>query len=65
MAETITAYCLSLKETVEVEGPYLTQASNGRYMLKGLAKGTDKKVSKFLSNAETEELKARLEVRPA
>lgn len=63
MAQPITAYCLSLKETVEVDDPHLGVTKNGRYMLKGTAKGTDKKVSKFLGNAEAEELRKTLEVR--
>ena len=63
MAKPIMAYCLSLKETVEVEDPHLALAKNGRYMLKGFAKGTDKKISKFLSNEETEEHRKVLEVR--
>lgn len=57
MAEAITAYCLSLKQKVEVEQPRLEQTKNGRYMLKGIAKGTDKKVSKFVSSDEYERLR--------
>ena len=40
MSEKLMAYCLKLRENVEVENPRVEQAKNGVYFLRGNAKGS-------------------------
>lgn len=61
MSEKLTAYCLKLRENVEVENPRVEQAKNGVYFLKGNAKGNpDLKVSKILSKDDASRIMTQI-----
>lgn len=55
------AYCLGLRKKVEIDNPVLVQMKNGRYSVKGVAKGNPNyRVSRILKQSELDWARSNL-----